>query len=188
MTLRRRLKALRRRLVAWLARFAIQVASLAPFWLTRWGLPRLLRLFAFVFRGQAMRQLELAYGDTMPANERRRCANEVAWKGLDVVAEQHLHRVRVEGQHVGRQPALCGLAGRSTQHRLVTAVNSVEVANRDQGAARRCPEGARSVDSSSLHGESALLQTRPKGHSGRLEARPHCRLSGRPWACDRGPR
>ena len=80
MTLRRRLKALRRRLLAWVARVAIQVASLAPFGLTRWVFPRLLRLFAFAFRGQAVRQLEIAYGDTMTPKEKQRCANEVAWK------------------------------------------------------------------------------------------------------------
>ncbi len=79
MTLRRRLKALRRRLTAWLARLAIQIGSFAPFGLTRRCLPRLMRLFAFLLKNKVIRQLEIAYGQEMSAEAKRRCAKRVAW-------------------------------------------------------------------------------------------------------------
>jgi hypothetical protein len=41
--------------------------------------------------------------------------------------------MRIERQHHGREPLLCGQAGGLRQHGAVTAMHAIEIADGDQG-------------------------------------------------------
>ena len=89
-------------------------------------------------------------GRCRSARARRACRAAFAMRAGEIrlagAAREEIARVRLEREHAARHAAMAGLAAQQGQHRLVAAVDAVEVADGQRGAAFRQGEGGKGAE------------------------------------------